>query len=287
MSLKDTFFSKKRFLNVKGKLVELTEPIVMGIINVTPDSFYSGSRFNCEKEIINKAQEILNEGGFIFDIGAYSSRPHAENISEDTEKERLALSLAAIKKEFPDAIISLDTFRSSIAEWAVSTYGVDIINDISGGSLDSKMFTVIAKLKIPYILMHMRGTPQNMQKMAVYKNTTKEVISELSVKLRELKDLGVNDIIIDPGFGFGKSIENNFEILNNLDMFQMFDLPLLVGISRKSMIYKTLNISPEEALNGTTVIHTIALLKDVDILRVHDVKQAVEAIKLIQRFKHD
>jgi dihydropteroate synthase len=282
MNVKDTIFSKKRTLNIGGKLTELNEPKVMGILNVTPDSFYRKSRFTSEKEIIERVTQIISEKGWIVDIGAYSSRPNAENISDNKEKERLKFALSVIRKEFPEIILSLDTFRSSIAEWAVNEYEVNIINDISGGKLDGNMFNTIARLKVPYILMHIRGTPQTMQQNPFYTNAPQEVITELSIKLRELKNLGLTDIIIDPGFGFGKSIEHNYQILDKVDLFRMFDLPLLVGLSRKSMVYKLLEITPDEALNGTTTIQTIALLKGADILRVHDVKQAVECIKLMK-----
>jgi dihydropteroate synthase len=285
MAVKDTFFSKKTNININGELIDLSEPCVMGIINVTPDSFYSGSRIADEGLIIKKVGQFLNEGAKFIDIGAYSSRPGSVEIDEKSEKERLRPVLIVIRKHFPNALLSIDTFRASIAEWAVREFGVGIINDISGGTLDARMFSTIAKLQVPYILMHMRGTPNTMQTLTEYKNVTKEVIGELSLRLYKLRELGVNDIIIDPGFGFAKTIEQNYELLKFLDMFQIFELPVMVGISRKSMVYKLLNNSPEEALNATTVLHTIALLKGADILRVHDVKEAVETIKIVASAK--
>jgi len=282
MVVKDTFFSKKTNININGDLIDLSEPCVMGIINVTPDSFYSGSRFAEEGQVIRRAKQILDEGAKFIDIGAYSSRPGSIEISEKTEKERLLPSLTVIRKHFPNALLSIDTFRATIAEWAIGEFGVGIINDISGGTLDEKMFSTIARLQVPYILMHMRGTPNTMQTLTEYKNVTKEVIGELSLRLYKLRELGVNDIIVDPGFGFAKTIEQNYELLQFLDMFKIFELPIMVGISRKSMVYKLLNITPEEALNGTTVLHTIALLKGADILRVHDVKEALETIRIVK-----
>jgi dihydropteroate synthase len=285
MVVKDTFFSKKANININGQLIDLSKPCVMGIINVTPDSFYSGSRFLEEELIIKKVGQFLNEGAKFIDIGAFSSRPGSIEIDEKAEKERLRPALTVIRNFFPNSLLSIDTFRASIAEWAVGEFGIGIINDISGGTLDEKMFSTIARLQVPYILMDMRGTPNTMQTLTDYKNVTKEVISELSLKLYKLRELGVNDIIVDPGFGFAKTIEQNCELLKFLDMFQIFELPIMVGISRKSMVYKLLDISPEEALNGTTVLHTIALLKGADILRAHDVKEAVETIRIVASTK--
>jgi dihydropteroate synthase len=273
--------SNRYTINVNGSLVEIDQPLVMGIVNITPDSFYQGSRFITEKEITVRVQQILNEGGSIIDIGAYSTRPGAEFVDEATEKLRLKNALTVIRSNFPDVIISLDTFRAEIAKWAVEIYNVGIINDISGGTLDVKMFQTVASLKVPYILMHMRGNPSNMNDYAVYKDVVKEVIFELSEKVDKLKALGVSDIIIDPGFGFAKTLEQNYQILNKLEVFQFFDLPILVGVSRKSMIYKLLQSDPEHAINGTTALNTIALLKGAKILRVHDVKEAVETVKIV------
>ena len=253
----------------------------MGIVNITPDSFYSGSRYTEIDNILKRVRQITNEGAKFIDIGAFSSRPGAQEIDEKTEKERLKLPLFEIRKKFPQAIISVDTYRSAIAEWTIGEFGVGLINDISGGTMDAKMFSTIARLRIPYILMHMRGKPENMQEHAKYNNVTKEIITELSLKVLKLRELSINDIIIDPGFGFAKTIPQNYQILNQLDIFRVFELPILVGLSRKSMIYKILNTSPADALNGTTVLNTIALLKGVNILRVHDVKEASEVIKLV------
>ncbi len=285
MIAKDTFFSKKPNINIRGKLFDLSEPVAMGVINITPDSFYSGSRFLEEEALLKRISQILSEGGKIVDIGAYSSRPQAEEVNELEEKKRLKWALQSIRKNFPEVIISIDSFRSSIVEWAAGEFGVDIINDISGGTLDPKMFSLVACLNKPYILMHMRGTSATMQQFANYTNITKEVISELSVKVLKLRELGVNDIIIDPGFGFAKTIDQNFELLRNLDMLKIFELPVLVGLSRKSMIYKNLSISPEEALNGTTVLNTIALMNGANILRVHDIKEACETIQMVSKLK--
>ena len=282
MADKDTVFSKKQFINIKGTLIDVSKPSVMGIVNITPDSFYSGSRFIQIDDILNRVNQIISEGSNFIDIGAYSSRPGAENIDDKEEKNRLKPALDAISKQFPNVIISLDTFRSNIAEWAVNEFGVGIINDISGGSLDSNMFKTIGKLKTPYILMHMRGTPQDMKLHTNYANVAKEVITELSGKVNALNEIGVSDIIIDPGFGFAKTIEQNFELLQKLNAFQMFELPILVGLSRKSMIYKSLEVTPEDSLTGTIALNTIALLKGAQILRVHDVKEACQTIKLVQ-----
>jgi dihydropteroate synthase len=257
----------------------------MGIINVTPDSFYSASRFFDEESIFNRTKQILNEGAKFIDIGAYSSRPGSILIDEKTEKERLSLALTSIRNHFPNALLSIDTFRANIAEWAVGEYSVGIINDISGGTLDEKMFSTIAKLQVPYVLMHMRGTPNTMQKLTAYKNLVKDILGELSLQIYKLHELGVNDIIVDPGFGFAKTLEQNYELLKSLDVFRILELPLMVGVSRKSMIYKLLDISPGEALNGTTVLNTVALLKGANILRVHDVKEAVETIRIVNAAK--
>jgi dihydropteroate synthase len=282
---KDTFFSKKPNINIRGELFDLTNPCVMGIINITPDSFYSGNRLIDEKKALEQAGKILQEGGRIIDLGAYSSRPDAEDIDESTEKSRLQPVLKSIRNHYPDCIISLDTFRAPVAEWAVQEFGVNIINDISSGGLDAQMPRTVARLKTPVVLMHMRGKPQDMQQKTDYTNVTKDVITELSSKILLFQEAGVNDIIVDPGFGFSKTGEQNYELLSHLEMFKIFELPILVGISRKSMIYKLLHNSPEEALNGTTVLNTLALLKGADILRVHDVQEAVEVIKIVSMIK--
>lgn len=269
-----------RYINVNGRLMDLSCPQVMGILNVTPDSFYAGSRKQTEEEIAARAQQILAEGGSIIDIGAYSSRPNAEHISAEEEMKRLRNGLEIIEREHPDAILSVDTFRADVARMCVEEYGVAIVNDIAAGNMDSEMFSTIARLGVPYIMMHMQGTPQNMQQHPHYEDVLREVLYYFSEKVQRLRDMGVKDIILDPGFGFGKTIEHNYELLNQMEEFAIFELPLLVGVSRKSMIYKLLGITPEEALNGTTVLHTIALMKGANILRVHDVKEAVEAVRL-------
>ena len=273
------------YINVKGQLMDLSQPKVMGILNVTPDSFYAQSRLQTEKEIILRLQEMENEGASIMDIGAYSSRPNAQHISIEEEMERLRNCLTLVNKECPNAIVSIDTFRADIAKMCVEEYGAAIINDISAGNMDKQMFATIAQLGVPYIIMHMQGTPQDMQSAPHYDNLLKEVFYYFSEKISKLRDLGVKDIILDPGFGFGKTLEHNYQLMNHLEEFSTFELPLLVGISRKSMIYKLLGTSPEEALNGTTALNTISLLKGANILRVHDVKAAVEAVNIVEKMK--
>ena len=274
-----------RYINVNGRLMDLSEPQVMGILNVTPDSFYAGSRMETEKDIINRLHQITSEGASILDIGAYSSRPDAEHISAEEEMNRLRAGLDLVRKHQPEAVVSVDTFRADVAKMCVEEYGVAIINDISAGHMDPAMFETIAKLSVPYIMMHMQGTPQDMQMNPHYDNLLKEVFLYFAERVQKLRDLGVKDIIIDPGFGFGKTLEHNYELMNHLDEFQLFELPLLVGISRKSMIYKLLGTTPEEALNGTTVLNTLALMKGANILRVHDVKAAKEAVTLVEKMK--
>ena len=273
------------YINVNGRLMDLSEPQVMGILNVTPDSFYAGSRSETEKDIVQRLHQIIDEGASIIDIGGYSSRPNAEHISAEEEMNRLRNGLEIIRKHSPNAVVSVDTFRADVAKMCVEEYGVAIINDISAGQMDEEMFPTIAKLGVPYIIMHMKGTPQNMQVSPKYDHFLKEIFYYFSEKVQKLRDLGVKDIIIDPGFGFGKTLEHNYELMNHLEEFNLFELPLLVGVSRKSMIYKLLEATPEEALNGTTALHTIALLKGANILRVHDVKEAVESIKIVQKMK--
>ena len=273
------------YINANGKLMDLSEPQVMGILNVTPDSFYAGSRAETERDITQRIHQIVNEGASIIDIGAYSSRPNAQHISAEEEMSRLRTGLELIRKHHPEAIVSVDTFRADIARMCVEEYGVAIINDISAGNMDEQMFPTIARLGVPYIIMHMKGTPQNMQENPHYDHFLKEIFYYFSEKVQKLRDLGAKDIIIDPGFGFGKTIEHNYELMNHLEEFHLFELPILVGISRKSMIYKLLGITPEEALNGTTALNTIALTKGAHILRVHDVKEAVECVKIVQKMK--
>ena len=273
------------YINVNGQLMDLTEPQVMGILNVTPDSFYAGSRTETEKEIIERLHLITNEGASIIDMGAYSSRPDAEHITAEKEMNRLRTGLNLVQKYQPEAVVSVDTFRADVAKMCVEEYGVAIINDISAGNMDASMFRTVAQLGVPYIIMHMQGTPQNMQTNPHYDNLLKEVFLYFAERVQKLRDLGVKDIIIDPGLGFGKTLEHNYELMNHLDEFHIFELPLLVGISRKSMIYKLLGTTPEEALNGTTVLNTLALMKGANILRVHDVKAAKEAITLVEKMK--
>ena len=252
----------------------------MGILNATPDSFYAGSRMQTERELAERVQQILSEGGAIIDVGAYSTRPGAADVSAEEEWERLANALQVVRREAPEAILSVDTFRAEIARRCVETFGVSIINDISGGDADTQMFDTVADLRVPYVLMHCQGTPQTMQQAPSYKNVTAEVITDLSRKVRQLRQRGMRDIIIDPGFGFGKTLEHNYTLLSQLEDFRIFDLPLLVGVSRKSMITKPLGITPDEALNGTTALNAFALMKGAHLLRVHDVKAAAEVVKL-------
>jgi len=270
---------KKFSLNCNGRLFSLADPIVAGILNLTPDSFYDGGIYSNEKEILLKTEKMLTEGAAMIDIGAESSRPGAGQITELEEQKRLIPILQQIIKRFPETIISIDTYRSSTAKAAVEN-GASVINDISGGYMDKEMFRTIAAMKVPYILMHMLGTPLNMQKNPKYENVVIELSHFFSSRIKVLHELGVKDIIIDPGFGFGKSNEHNYQLLSGLGFFKISDVPIMVGLSRKSMIYKVLNITPSESLNGTTALNMIALLNGANILRVHDVKEAVEVVKL-------
>lgn len=266
-------------INCKGQLIDLSIPKIMGILNVTPNSFFDGGKYNAESEILSKAEKIIAEGATFIDIGAYSSKPSAEFVSEQEELDRIIPAVQLILKHFPEALLSIDTFRAEVANACIDN-GAAIINDIAAGELDDKMFEVIAKHNVPYIMMHMRGTPQTMQSKTNYEDIIKEMLFYFSEKINKAGSFGINDLIIDPGFGFAKTIEQNYEVMRKMELFQMLELPLLVGISRKSMIYKTLNSSPEEALNGTTFLNTIALTKGASILRVHDVKEAVECVQL-------
>lgn len=270
-------------LTVKGRLISLKTPLVMGILNVTPDSFYAESRKQTEKAIEERIQTILREGGDMIDLGGYSSRPDAAEVSPKEEMRRLAFALETINKHYSDLIVSVDTFRADVARQCVEEYGVGIINDISGGELDAAMFQTVAALQVPYILMHMRGTPQLMQQYTDYDDMMREIMLYFAEKVRQLRLLGVNDIIIDPGFGFSKTTDQNYELMAHLKEFRLLGLPLLVGISRKSMIYRLLDITPAESLNGTTVLNTYSLLNGADILRVHDVKAAVEAVHIVSK----
>ena len=276
-----------RYINVNGSLLDLSQPRVMGILNVTPDSFYAGSRTQTEAEIVRRVKQIVSEGAAIIDIGAYSSRPTADNVSAREEMERLRMGLKILFEIQPDAVVSVDTFRADVARMCVEEYGVAIINDIAAGEMDANMFHTVAALNVPYIMMHMQGTPQSMQQHPHYDNLLKEVFLYFARKVQQLRDLGVKDIILDPGFGFGKTMEHNYELLSHLEEFRIFELPLLVGVSRKSMIYRLLDITPQEALNGTTVLDTICLLKGADILRVHDVKEAVETVRIVQAMRNN
>ncbi|MDR0973340.1 MAG: dihydropteroate synthase [Prevotellaceae bacterium] len=270
---------------INGRLFDLSEPQVMGILNLTPDSFYVDSRMQTEAQITARVRQIIEEGATMIDVGAYSSRPNAEHIGADEEMRRLADGLRVVRREYPDAVVSVDTFRAEVAEFCVRDYGVNIINDISGGDMDENMFATVARLNIPYVLMHMQGTPQNMQAAPHYENLIEEVFLYLAERVRRLRALGVKDIILDPGFGFGKTLEHNYQLLSVMEELRIFELPVLVGISRKSMITQLLGISSENALNGTTVLNTIALLKGAHILRVHDVRQAMEAVRIVQQLK--
>ena len=278
---------QSKYINVNGFLLDLSSPCVMGILNVTPDSFYAGSRMQTEIDITHRIEQIVGEGAGIIDVGAYSSRPNAENVSPAEEMERLRMGLGILRKVRPDAVVSVDTFRADVARMCVEEYGVAIINDIAAGEMDGDMFRTVADLNVPYIMMHMQGTPHNMQQNPHYDNLLKEVFMYFARKVQQLRDLGVKDIILDPGFGFGKTVEHNYELLAHLEEFRIFELPLLAGVSRKSMIYRLLGTTPQEALNGTTVLDTICLLKGADILRVHDVREAVETVKIVEAMKKE
>ena len=271
-------------LNIRGELLDLSTQKVMGILNVTPDSFYDGGYYNSNAKILKQVEKMIRDGATIIDIGGYSSRPEADDIPEKIELDRVIPSLKDCKKYFPETYFSIDTFRSKVAEECINN-GADIINDISGGNLDNNMMKAVGKYQIPYIIMHMKGNASNMVKKAKYDDIIGELISYFSKKINDASKLNIKDVIIDPGFGFAKNISQNFELLNNLDFFKNLKMPLLVGLSRKSMIYKTLNIKPDKALNGSTVLQTISLIKGANILRVHDVKEAIECIKLIEELK--
>ena len=271
---------KNLSINIKGNLHYFNTPWVMGIVNVTPDSFYAESRTFDSQSIYNRIANLIEQGADAIDIGGYSSRPGAADVSAQEEYSRLASALEIIRKHFPDTIVSIDTFRADVARKCVLDWQADIINDISGGIADPEMWNTVAELKVPYILMHMRGTPKTMQSLCDYSDVTADVIKDLAAKIDKMRQLGIADIIIDPGFGFAKTLEQNYTLMSELQEFKHLDMPLLVGISHKSMIYKALDIKPENALNGTTVLNTIALAKGADILRVHDVKEAKEAVKI-------
>lgn len=284
MADKNTVFQQKLSLNIGGNLMDLSTPKIMGIVNLTPDSFYDGGRNNNPSKATMKAEQLLAEGADILDLGAYSSRPGAEHISEQEELERLLPVVNAIVKDFPTAVLSIDTFRSGVARAAIDA-GAHVINDISGGELDKEMFAAVAALRVPYILMHMRGTPQTMASQTKYQDITSEVCYYFAEKIADLKQLGVIDIIIDPGFGFAKTPEQSYELLKNLDLLKITGHPVLAGLSRKSMIYKTLGTDAENALTGTIAANTIALMKGANLLRVHDVRAAKEAITIFEKVR--
>ena len=285
MADKNTVFCTKTLLNCGGKLLDLSTPRVMGIINITPDSFYAGSRAQTQENWLFQAEQMLQEGADILDIGGMSSRPGAEMVTETEELKRVKPVVAGIAKRFPEAIISIDTVWSRVAEEAVAS-GAHIINDISAGSLDEQMFPTVARLQVPYILMHMQGTPQNMQANPQYTDVVTEVMDFLLERTAQLRQLGVNDIVWDPGFGFGKTVAHNYTLLRQLNTLRMAGLPILAGLSRKSMICKVLGVNPDKALNGTTALHTLALLNGASILRVHDVQEAKEVVKLMRQFEN-
>lgn len=272
-------------INCKGQLIDLASPKVMGILNVTPNSFFDGGKYKTESVILSQVGKMLTDGATFIDVGAYSSKPSAEFVSEKEELNRIVPVVNLILEKFPDCLISIDTFRSEVAKVCLEN-GAAIINDISAGNLDDKMLETIAKYNVPYIMMHMRGTPQTMQTMTNYDNIVKEMLFYFSQRIAEARSLGINDLIIDPGFGFAKTLEQNYEVLQKLELFEMLELPLLVGFSRKSMIYKTLHSTAEEALNGTSVLNTIALTKGAKILRVHDVKEAMECVTLFNKLNN-
>jgi dihydropteroate synthase len=279
--VQNTAFSTNKTLNINGRIVDLREPKIMSILNVTPDSFYDGGRHQTEEDIVKRAEKSVMEGATFIDVGGYSSRPGAQDISESEELKRVLPAIKKIRVEFPELIISIDTFRSNVAKEAV-LQGADLINDISGGALDAAMYETVASLGVPYVLMHMKGTPQNMAGQAAYQDIVQELMDYFHPRVHQLQQWGIKDIIIDPGFGFAKTREHNFKLLNQLELLAVLNKPLLVGLSRKSMIWKTLNITPEEALNGSTALNTIALIKGASILRVHDVREAAQVIKLVK-----
>jgi len=276
----------KKTLNIGGKLLDLSTPQVMGILNITPDSFYSESRVNQLDDAYKKAERMLSEGASILDLGGHSTRPGADAVSEEEERQRILPVVAMLCKHFPHAILSIDTFRASVARQAVEA-GAHIINDIAGGNLDPQMFETVATLNVPYILMHSRGTPQTMKDLNQYDDLVTDVLRELQAKIYQLQQLGVTDIVADMGFGFAKNADQNYVLLHELKSFQALNVPILAGVSRKSMIWRKLNITPDQSLNGTTVLNTVALLNGASILRVHDVKEAVEAVKLVGLLRHD
>ena len=274
-------------LNVSGKLLEVDSPIVMGILNATPDSFYSGSRCDSDEAVRMRVRQIVSEGGRIIDVGGYSSRPMSDDVAPEDEWRRLSAALRIVRDEAPGAIVSVDTFRASIAERCVGEYGVDIVNDISSGQLDRAMIPTVARLKVPYVMMHMRGNPHTMQDFTDYGDVAADVMRFLGDRMKEAAYAGISDIILDPGFGFSKTLDQNYELLARMELLRELGYPLLVGVSRKSMVYKLLGTSPEQSLNATTAVNTLALLKGASILRVHDVREAVEAVAVVEKFREE
>ncbi len=279
------FLKRKNTLNLNGRILDLAQPVVMGIINVTPDSFFDGGKYKTDKKVVKRAEEILEQGGTVIDIGAVSTQPGKEGISTKDEIDRLLPAVKAVRKEFPDAFLSIDTYRSWVALKVIEECGPCIVNDVSGGNFDVHMFDTIGKLGVPYVLMHMQGTPLKMQENPVYEDIIRDISLFFTERVKQLTKAGVKDVIIDPGFGFGKLLEHNYELLNRLDSFKVFQLPLMVGVSRKGMIYRLLGSNPEEALNGTSVVNTLALMGGADILRVHDVREAVEAVRIMNKVR--
>jgi len=275
------FLKRKNTINLNGRLLDLTKPVIMGILNVTPDSFFDGGKYKTEKKVLKRAEEILEHGGTVIDIGALSTQPGTVGISTKDEIDRLLPAVRAVKKAFPNAFVSIDTYRSWVALKVIEDCGPCMVNDVSGGNFDVHMYDTVGKLGVPYVLMHMQGTPLKMQKNPEYEDIIRDISMFFTDSVKKLTKAGVKDVIIDPGFGFGKTLEHNYELLNRLDSFKVFQLPLLVGVSRKSMIYKLLGSNPEEALNGTSVVNTLALMGGADILRVHDVREAVEAVRIM------
>lgn len=271
-------------INCKGRLIDLSVPKVMGILNCTPDSFFDGGKYRDESTLLHQAEKMLTDGADFIDIGAYSSKPNAEFVTEEEERARMVPVVELVLKHFPDTLISVDTFRASVAEAAIQS-GAAMVNDIAAGLLDDEMLETVGRLKVPYIMMHMRGNPQTMVKLTQYDDIVQEMLKYFSERIAAARQHGIDDIIIDPGFGFAKTLQQNYEVLNKMELFRIAGLPVLAGMSRKSMIYKLLDITPQEALNGTTVLNTIALQKGASILRVHDVKEAVEIVKIMMNLK--
>jgi len=276
------FLKRKSSINLNGRLIDFSKPVVMGILNVTPDSFFDGGKYKTEKKVVKRAEEILEQGGTIIDIGAVSTQPGSDGVSTKDEIDRIIPAVKAVRKAFPEAVISIDTYRSWVAMKVIEDCGPCIVNDVSGGNFDVHMFETIGKLGVPYILMHMQGTPVKMQDNPEYEDIIRDMLQRFTDRVKKLNKAGVKDVIIDPGFGFGKTLEHNYELLNRLDSFKVFQLPVMVGVSRKSMIHKLLGQKPEDALNGTSVVNTLALMGGADLLRVHDVREAVEAVRIME-----